>query len=77
MLSLYRKTIGEDQNCHCYLYELFSVINFHSVSFIMKIAHLGNICKHSQGEACLSKRGKYQYSALGKAIGILKSLHYR
>lgn len=53
------------------------MINFDSVSFIMKIANLGNICKHSQGEAYLSKRGKYQYSALRKAIGILKSFHYR
>lgn len=53
------------------------MINFDSVNFIMKIANLGNICKHSQGEACLSERGKYQYSALGKDTRILKSFHNR
>lgn len=53
------------------------MINFEPVSFIMKIANLGNICKHSHGEACLSERGKYQYSALGRAVGAVKSFHCR
>lgn len=61
MLSLYGKTVGEEQNCHCYLQEWFRVISFDSVSFIRRMANLGNICKYSQGEACLSKTGKYQY----------------
>lgn len=46
--------------------------SFDSVSFICKRANLGNICKHSHGEACLCDRGKYDYPALGEAAELFQ-----
>lgn len=68
MLLFYGKSVGEDRNCHLYSQEVFRMINFDPVGLTMKMANLGNVCKHSLGEACLSKEVNINILPLGQLL---------